>query len=193
MIRWMSCLSAPVAAAVVFIGIPGISAGDHAFVGSQKCKMCHIKEWKSWSETKMAKAFEALKPGQAADRKRGVGLDPEKDYTKDEACVPCHVTGYGKKGGFTSIEATPDLAGVGCEVCHGAGGTYLQKEHMSLQNKEFKKADLVAVGLTDTITAEQCKGCHNSKSPFVGPDYVFDFEARKNEGTHEKVPLKFKH
>jgi len=27
----------------------------------------------------------------------------------------------------------------------------------------------------------------------VGKDYVFDFEARKTKGTHEKFPLKYAH
>ena len=31
------------------------------------------------------------------------------------------------------------------------------------------------------------------QSPFVGPDYVFDFEANKDKGTHEKFPLKYQH
>jgi hypothetical protein len=188
-----SLASPLVVACAVYCATGSVSADEHAFVGSTKCKVCHIKEWKSWSETKMAKAFELLKPGQQADKKLAAKLDPNKDYTKDTTCLPCHVTGYGKKGGFTSIEATPDLAGVGCEVCHGAAEAYLKKEHMSLQNKEYKKAALVAVGLTDKVMVEQCKDCHNRKSPFVGPDYVFDFEARKNQGTHEKIPLKYQH
>jgi hypothetical protein len=64
---------------------------------------------------------------------------------------------------------------------------------MSLKNKEYKKADLVAVGMVDGITEQQCRGCHNAESPFVGPDYVFDFEANKEEGTHEKFALKYQH
>ena len=51
----------------------------------------------------------------------------------------------------------------------------------------------MAVGLVGEITKAQCEGCHNNESPFVGDDYVFDFEARKNEGTHEKYPLKYAH
>jgi hypothetical protein len=168
-------------------------AGEHAYVGSKKCKMCHLKEHKSWGKTKMANAFENLKPGERAEAKKAAGLDADKDYTTDATCLPCHVTGYGKEGGFTSITETPALAGVGCEMCHGPGGTYVQPAHMSLKNKEYKKADLVAVGLVDQITEAQCKSCHNANSPFVGPDYVFDFEANKEKGTHEKFPLKYQH
>jgi hypothetical protein len=52
---------------VAALAIPGTAlAGDHAYVGSSKCKKCHIKQYNSWAETKMAKAFEGLKPGVAA-------------------------------------------------------------------------------------------------------------------------------
>ncbi len=141
----------------------------------------------------MAQAFEILKPGERAEAKTGAGLDPEKDYTTDPECVRCHVTGYGEEGGFISLEETPDLVGVGCESCHGAGGTYVQDGYMTLKNKEYKKAELVAVGLVDQVSEAQCVTCHNTDSPFVGDDYVFDFEAKSGEGTHEKFPLKYNH
>ena len=169
------------------------SDGEFAYVGIKNCKKCHIKEWKSWSETAMAQTFEKLKPGVAAEAKTGAGLDPDKDYTTDAECVKCHVTGYGKPGGFVDIETTPELAGVGCEVCHGPGGTYTQDEYMSLKNKEYVKAEVVAVGLVDTVGEEQCVSCHNSESPFVEEGFVFDFEAKKDEGTHEMFPLKYEH
>lgn len=166
---------------------------EHAYVGSKKCKMCHLKEHKSWAATKMANAYEQLKPGERADKKKAAGLDPGKDYTEDATCLRCHTTGYGKPGGFVDMATTPDLAGVGCEMCHGPGGTYTRSEHMSLKNKEYKKAEIVAVGLVDTISEDQCRGCHNTDSPFVGDDYAFDFEANKEKGTHEKFPLKYPH
>ena len=170
-----------------------VQASEHAFVGTKNCRKCHIKEWKSWAETKMAKTFETLKPGAAAEAKTNAGLDPDKDYSTDPKCVACHVTGYGQPGGFVSIEETPDRAGVGCEMCHGPGGTYTKTEHMSLKNKSYKKAAVVAVGLVDTVSVEQCKVCHNTDSPFVGDDYVFDFEANKAKGTHKQFPLKYEH
>ena len=38
-----------------------------------------------------------------------------------------------------------------------------------------------------------CTDCHNDESPFVAEGYVFDFAARKEQGTHAKFPLKYKH
>jgi hypothetical protein len=182
-----------ISALVLMVGTAYGRAEDISYIGSKNCKKCHLKEWKSWSLTQMAKAFESLKPGVAVDAKVSAGLDAEADYTTDENCVPCHVTGYGKPGGYVDIETTPELAGIGCESCHGPGGTYTQEEYMSLKNKEYKKADLVAVGLVDQISAEQCTGCHNSESPFVTEGYVFDYDAMKDKGTHEKFPLKYEH
>jgi len=159
------------------------------FVGASRCRACHIAEAKSWEQTKMAKALELLKPGVAAETKRAHKLDPQKDYTHDASCLPCHVTGYGKPGGFESIETTPGLAGVQCEQCHGAGGGYLKPDLMSLQNKEYKRASLVAAGL-NIPDAKTCQVCHNKRSPFFTP---FDFETRKAQGTHQHFPLKYPH
>lgn len=168
-------------------------AGEHAYVGNKKCKTCHIKEWKSWSATTMAQTFDTLKPGERAEAKVAAGLDPDKDYTTDPECLACHTTGYGKEGGFVDIETTPDHVGVGCEMCHGAGKDYIAPGTMTLKNKEYKKADLLPLGLVDKVSAAQCVGCHNSDSPFVADDFVFDYEANKDTGTHEKYPLKYPH
>ncbi len=174
--------------------LSGTAGTGHAYVGNKKCKMCHLKEWTSWSTTKMARALDLLKPGARAEQKKAAGLDPGKDYTKDPQCLPCHTVGYAKPGGFVDTAATPDAEGVGCEMCHGPGGTYLQREYMTLQNKEFKRDALVAVGMVGKLTAETCTSlCHNEKSPFVGKGYVFDFEAKRDQGIHERFPLKYQH
>ena len=166
--------------------MPGVAAGD--YVGAKRCRVCHMPQAKAWQETKMAKAFELLKPGVAAEAKQSHDLDPNKDYTTDAACVGCHSTGYGE-GGFESIAATPELAGVTCEACHGPGVNYLKPNLMSLSNKEYKRADLVAAGFV-VPTAETCQKCHNEKSPFYEE---FDFEQRKADGTHKHFPLKWEH
>lgn len=188
----MKCRSAPLLISLaLLVSARDSAAGDErAYVGSKKCKMCHIKEWTSWSATKMARSFELLKPGAAAEAKTKAKLDPQKDYTTDASCLPCHTTGYGKPGGFKDLATTPDLAGVGCEMCHGAGGDYVKPDKMSLTNKQYKRTDLIAVGLVGEIGKDQCTSCHNAKSPFF-KDFVF--EERKSKGTHEKIALKFPH
>jgi Cytochrome c554 and c-prime len=194
MITMKRCSILLIACGVLVLGTFHSTSGqEHAYVGNKKCKMCHLKEWKSWNETKMANTLETLKPGARAGAKKAAGLDPDKDYTKEAECLACHTTGYGKPGGFVDVESTPELVGVGCESCHGAGETYTKAEYMSLSNKEYKKADVVAVGMVDQVSEALCRECHNNESPFVGEDYVFDFEANKEKGTHEKFALKYPH
>jgi len=187
--------SAVLMLSIVVLGVQssGSRAEERSYVGSKKCKMCHLRQYKSWDQTRMSQAFELLKPGIRAERKELVGLDPNADYTKDETCVPCHVTGYGKPGGFVSEEETPALAGIGCEVCHGPAEEYLQKDFMSMKNKEFKRSDVVAAGLIIPDASTCTNLCHNEKNPFFKTSPPFDWEKRKDTGTHEHIPQKYNH
>jgi hypothetical protein len=137
----------------------------------------------------MAKSFDLLKPGVAAEAKTAHNLEPNKDYTADAECLSCHTTGYGQPGGFVSVAETPKLVGVQCEVCHGPGAGYLKPELMSLKNKNYKRSEVVAAGMI-IPSEELCASCHNEKSPFYKP---FDYEARKKAGTHKHIPLKYPH
>ncbi len=119
------------------------------YVGSSKCKKCHMAQYKSWSkDTHMAKAFGSLKPGEKSEAKGKAGLDPSKDYTKDETCLKCHVTGYGEKGGYAipdpgddkAIKRAKKMAGVGCECCHGPGGEYIKFQDEIMKSKRTYKS-----------------------------------------------------
>ena len=46
---------------------PTDSASDYKYVGTKKCKSCHLETHKSWGKTKMGTAFETLKPGTRND------------------------------------------------------------------------------------------------------------------------------
>ena len=168
------CVLAPaVLILAMALMLSSATAGDkvHEFVGAKKCKMCHIKQFRSWKTTRMASAFEVLKPAAAAEAKKANGLDPDKDFTSDEDCLGCHTTGYGKPGGFVSVEETPDLVGVGCESCHGPGSEYLKPGLMTNKNKEHTFESVRQAGLVYPPTQETCQSqCHNEKSPFVPKD-----------------------
>ncbi len=192
---WTAALAISASAVAM---VPGTSRAEPAYVGAKKCKKCHIKQYKSWEETKMAHAFELLKPGERADAKRKAGLDPDKDYSTDEKCLGCHVTGYGRPGGYGSGAAedmsaedvNERMAGVGCEMCHGPGGDFLRDDQHSTKNKHFKSADLAKYGFINKPQKEQCQHCHNEKSPFFKE---FNFEERKAQGTHEHFELRYEH
>src|SRR5512145_3258941 len=58
-------------------------AAKPSYIGSAKCKMCHIAQHKAWAASKHAAAFAALKPDEA----------------KKKECVGCHVVGLTEQGG----------------------------------------------------------------------------------------------
>lgn len=81
------------------------------YLGVSGCTECHQPFVESWEKTRHSHAFASLE-------NVGKSADPE--------CIICHSVGFGEKGGFFSMEATPGLANVQCEECHG-----LNREHVS--------------------------------------------------------------
>jgi Cytochrome c554 and c-prime len=176
------------------------------YVGSGVCRKCHGDQHKDWKKTKMAKAFDLLKPGERAEEKKAAGLDPKTDYTKDVTCLPCHVTGWGKPGGYAippegktpkarkAQKAAKAMQGVQCEACHGpASDTSAFKK----ENQQYRWEDLEQTAGTRSgmifPTADNCTSCHNAESPFVDEKYVFDFEKSRKEGTHMHMQMEFDH
>lgn len=98
------------------------------YVGAEKCKTCHMKQYNSWKETKMANAFAALKP----------------EEQKDEKCVSCHTTGAGKSATV--------LEGVQCEGCHGPGSEYKAMGTM----KDLAKAKAAGLIVPDEAMCKTC-------------------------------------
>ena len=84
---------------VAIVAAATVVAQDHAYVGADKCKMCHKVQYTSWEETTHAKALEQAK----------ASADP----AFEARCLDCHAT--------NSDEALP---GVQCEACHGPGSDY---------------------------------------------------------------------
>ncbi|NOY89144.1 MAG: hypothetical protein GXO93_07125 [FCB group bacterium] len=129
---------------------------EHQYVGAKKCKMCHIAQYKSWSKTPHAQAFDSL---SAADQKK-----PE--------CVKCHITGKLADGTV--------LKGVQCEACHGPGKDFKSMKIMSRTkwkaDPEKQKKLALAAGLI-MPTEKTCVRCHTKEgNPHFKP---FDFAKRK--------------
>ncbi len=187
-------LTLAILVALYFWARPGHKHGtEHRFVGPQTCtEKCHQQQGESWAKTRMARSFDALRPGTYAKEKEMVGLDPEADYTEVEECLRCHTTGYGLVGGFVSFEETPEMAGVTCEACHGPGGMYVETV-MDADDPTFQTSKAREAGLIYPPTARICQGCHNEDSPFVDVGYEFDYAERVALGTHEHFRLKYEH
>ncbi|MCF6281823.1 MAG: cytochrome c family protein [Candidatus Polarisedimenticolaceae bacterium] len=161
------------------------------FIGNVKCASCHKVEFASWELSAHGKAFNILKPGKRKVAKRLADLDPEKDYTHEKKCMKCHVTGYRKKGGFKSIEATPEMAGVGCESCHGPGGEYKTLHEENLYG--FKKNQAEPLGqLYGEDDESVCRACHGHEdaphNESLDPKYKYDWKAslKKQDTYHAK-------
>lgn len=125
-----------------------------SYVGPRKCKKCHLKEHQEWEGGKHAKAFAALAPGD---------LGRIEERTK-KPCVACHVTGYGRPTGFESLEKTPELAGAGCEACHGPGSLHASRE--KTENRAIQEAN-GNLGIRRADGAA-CLGCHPGHIRFSG-------------------------
>ena len=115
------------------------------YVGVAKCSECHQPFEESWKETAHAKAFATLESA-------GKSADPE--------CLICHTVGYGEEGGFFSVETTPELKNVQCEVCHG-----LDREHLTDFSRPMQP-------VTETV----CLKCHTESN---SPDFDYPLYLEK--------------
>jgi hypothetical protein len=163
------------------LAVPGLVAQEkqRMFMGSDKCKPCHMSpkkgaQYKVWKETKHAKAFETL----ASDKAKEIGAKKGiKNPQEDGACLKCHIDAFGVDQKLLG-EKYNKADGVGCESCHGAGGDYWAKEVMA--DIRSKKIDGATVGLVKPNEAA-CKKCHNEESPsFTG----FNFEEMVKKIAH---------
>jgi hypothetical protein len=112
-------------------------------------------------------AFDSLKPKTFVKEKKKAKLDPDKDYRKDKKCIGCHVTGFGKTGGYRTKMGKTKIKyyrSVSCESCHGPGSLY-RKAHRKASNK-FKKTKKKSPRKTLVKQGEifdyeeACNGCH---------------------------------
>lgn len=106
------------------------------FAGSTRCSLCHNNQHTDWAQTLHAKAFESLER---------IGQD------KNPACVGCHTIGFGEPGGWVDRATTNDLAGVGCEACHGGAA-----DHANNVNDESLRPKI-------DISSSVCGRCHTGE------------------------------
>ncbi|MEE4273850.1 MAG: multiheme c-type cytochrome [Thermoanaerobaculales bacterium] len=128
---------------VVALAALNADAGDHAYVGAEKCKMCHKVQYGSWVETTHAKSTEVAK----------ASTDP----AFEDKCLGCHAT--------NSDEA---LAGVQCEACHGAGADF---KKMSIM-KDRDAAVANGLVIPTQATCDGCHKDDGHSKPVVYADNI---------------------
>jgi hypothetical protein len=116
----------------------GALSDSNVFVGASKCNGCHGNRVNEWLDTSHATAVSAI-------------LEPDGSFKpgRDESCLVCHTVGRNQPGGFDSLATTPQLAGVGCESCHGSGSS-----HVNISGRTYHPAN--------TVASEVCGGCHQN-------------------------------
>lgn len=138
----------------------------HDYVGAKKCKTCHKVQFKSWSETGHAKAFDLL----------------SAEEQKDPACIGCHSTGTDVKGVF--------LEGVQCEACHGGGKDYKSAKIMSKKkwkaDPDAHKKMAIEAGLVYP-KEENCVRCHTKEGNTNFKEFKF---ADRKDLVHPKPATK---
>lgn len=96
------------------------------YVGSKKCRICHLNIYKSWQSTKHARAIDAL----GSENRDSV------------ECLGCHTTGTKADGS--------SILSVGCEACHGPGSDYrkmriMKNEELAVQRGLLLQTEAVCV------------------------------------------------
>jgi hypothetical protein len=143
------------------------------YVGVNKCKMCHLKQYKSWQETKHSNALVFLQkadPKAAAEMAARLKVELKVAPAQNEACVTCHVTGFKLAGGYPAADSarTAGVSNVTCESCHGPGSL-----HVAAAMADKKKF------INRAVTANLCTQCHTAVMSLA-----FMFEEYKLRGVH---------
>jgi hypothetical protein len=112
-----------------------VSGPTPSYVGSRACAECHEGVYNLEQNTAHTHALHTLQ---------------QIRQDQNPACLPCHTVGFGLTSGFVSQTATPRLAGVQCENCHGPAA-----EHAANPGDPIVKP---RADLASTI----CGGCHTS-------------------------------
>lgn len=132
------------------------------YIGSERCALCHNNMHADWSQTLHARALESLE---------AINQD------KNPNCIGCHVVGYGEPGGFVDRATTNDLAGVGCEACHGPARDHAENV-----------ADATLRPKID-LSAEVCGTCHTGSHHPNYDDWLTAGHAQVTEAPAEDFEL----
>jgi len=117
-----------------------VSGPSPHYLGSQNCTECHANIQATVLKTAHAGAFVDASFAAAGGQ-------------SNPSCLACHTVGYKLPTGFVSQFATPQLANVQCENCHGPAA-----------NHAANPDDFTVIPQVE-IAATVCGGCHNANPP----------------------------
>ncbi len=123
------------------------------YAGAKLCLACHLAVCQYETNTAHASAFSS--PAFAA-----------LGGQTNASCLPCHTVGYGLATGFVSAKATPLLAGVQCENCHGPAANHAGSPDNPIIRPRVE------------VAATLCGGCHRaSHTSFANPPTYEEWSA----------------
>jgi peroxiredoxin len=136
-------------------------------VGSNACQSCHPAEFATW---------ESSPHGHSVQTLERVGKSSEAE------CLTCHTTAFGRKGGFpesAAVDDHRDLARVGCESCHGAGG-----DHIGETAKRVGTILSLGDKCDSCVSLTVCGACHDEAND---PGFQFKVEERIDAQRHGTI------
>jgi hypothetical protein len=142
-------------------------------VGSEACQSCHQAEFATWESSPHGHSVQSLE---------------RVDKSAEAACLACHTTAFGRSGGFPEkalVEDHPDLARVGCESCHGAGG-----DHIGETAKRVGTILSLGDKCDSCVILKVCGACHDEAND---PGFQFKVEERieaQRHGTIEAAAMR---
>jgi hypothetical protein len=120
---------------------------EAVYVGSQKCRGCHIDAFREWEKDGHARAADRL---------------GKRDRTSGR-CLQCHATGFAEPASLGQI-----FEGVQCEACHGPGSLYKGPKIMSKgkfrDDPEAQRRLALEAGMT-VVEERVCLRCHGKERP----------------------------
>lgn len=149
------------------LGLRRVAHPRGKFAGSSQCADCHATAFEIWKDTPHAHATETLTQAKPSRH-----FDPE--------CVSCHTTGWKAKeflpyvSGYDSLKTTADLAGNGCENCHGPGAAHVAAESgndETLRDELRRAMHLSIDGPDREVAVTACMECHDIDN---SPEFKFE-------------------
>jgi hypothetical protein len=145
-----------------------VSGPAPQYAGDQTCAECHADALNTVVHTAHTGAFTNL-------------LFVTQGGQTNSSCLPCHTVAYKLPTGFVSQSATPQLAGVQCENCHGPAA-----------NHAANPGDPSARPRVE-LAGTMCGGCHNTQFiPASAASYHQPYYEEWNASPHKPVLAELK-